>query len=75
MASNGKDDYDTVKITIEGRDPVASFETKTLTSEMPNVLVLDATKSYDPDNLDGASLSYAWIIDGVRVDLANPSRN
>lgn len=39
------------------------------------MLVFDATKSYDPDNLDGANLNYAWIIDGVRSDLSNPTRN
>lgn len=36
---------------------------------------MDATKSYDPDNLDGSNLNYAWIIDGVRSDLSNPTRN
>lgn len=37
--------------------------------------MLDATKSYDPDNLDGSSLTYAWIIDGVRTDISNPTRD
>jgi PKD repeat protein len=37
--------------------------------------LLDASKSYDPDNLDGGNLNYAWIIDGVRTELSNPTRN
>lgn len=52
-----------------------SFETKVLNTESPNILVFDATKSYDPDNLDASNLTYAWIIDGVRTDLLNPTRN
>ena len=75
LASNGKEDYDTLIVTIEGRDPIASFETKTLSTETPNTLVLDATKSYDPDNLDSSNLDYAWIIDGIRTNLANSVRN
>lgn len=37
--------------------------------------MLDATKSYDPDNSDGSNLTFAWLIDGVRTDLSNPTRN
>lgn len=25
--------------------------------------------------MDGSNLNYAWIVDGVRTDLANPTRN
>lgn len=75
LASNGKEDYDTVVINIEGRDPVVNFEARSMNSESPNILLLDATKSYDPDNLDASNLTYSWIIDGVRTDLSNPTRN
>ena len=75
LAPNGKEDNDTLVVTIEGRDPIATFDTKTVSSELPNVFLLDATKSYDPDNLDGGNLSYSWIIDGDRTDLANSTRN
>ncbi len=54
---------------------MANFEVRTLNSETPNTLLFDATKSYDPDSLEGADLTYAWIIDSVRSDLASPTRN
>lgn len=75
LASNGKEDIDTISINIQGHDPVVSFDAKSVSSESPNVLILDGTRSYDPDNMDSANLNFSWIIDGVRTDLANPARN
>lgn len=75
VAPNGREDLDTTVVTIEGRDPVASFDFKSASAEVPNTILFDATKSYDPDNLDASNLSFAWIIDGDRVNLSSPSRN
>ncbi|EKD30196.1 MAG: WD-40 repeat protein, partial [uncultured bacterium (gcode 4)] len=61
-------------MTIEGRDPVAFFDFKSANAETPNTILFDATKSYDPDNLDASNLSFAWIIDGDRVNLSSPAR-
>lgn len=74
-APNGKEDVDTYNLSIEGRDPVAAFTAKIANSESPNTYLLDATKSYDPDSSGNGNLSYSWLIDGDRTDLANPSRN
>jgi len=42
---------------------------------MPNTMLLDASRSYDPDLEDESTLSYSWFIDGSPVELENPERN
>lgn len=75
VAPNGREDIDTTVVNIEGRDPVAFFDFKSASTETPNTILFDATKSYDPDNLDASNLNFSWIIDGDRVNLSNSSRN
>lgn len=75
IAPNGSEDIDTVIIAIEQRDPVAFFDTKIASSELPNTILFDATRSYNPDSFDTANLTFNWTIDGDKVSLANPSRN
>jgi PKD repeat protein len=49
---SGQTDVDTQIIYINSRAPVADFTSKILYSYKPNVVFLDATKSYDPDYTD-----------------------
>ena len=71
----GREDIDTVIVTIESRNPVAQFTTRVPNQELPNTFILDATTSYDPDSMDSAHLSFDWTIDGQRIELESPSRN
>jgi PKD repeat protein len=70
-----KEDTDTITITIEPREPIASFDSKMSNQETPNIVTLDATRSYDPDTFSSAGLKYEWSVDGTIVQLDNPSRN
>jgi PKD repeat protein len=74
-SSGGKEDTDNMRIQIDSKNPVASFEVKPINSEMPNTLQFDATRSFDPDSLDASKLSFNWTIDGERVELDNSLRN
>jgi len=71
----GREDVDTVIVTIESRNPVAQFYARVPNSELPNTYLLDATTSYDPDSMDSSRLTFDWTIDGQRVEIENPSRN
>jgi PKD repeat protein len=66
---------DTAIVTIESRDPVASFKSVVSSPELPNTYSLDATTSYDPDAMDASGLNFDWTIDGQRIELENSSRN
>ena len=74
LSAGGKEDIDNATITINSKDPVAQFESRSVSSEMPNTVLIDATRSYDPDSLDASKLSFAWTIDGERVELDRSSR-
>lgn len=73
-SAGGKEDTDNLRIQIDSKNPIANFDAKPINSETPNTIVLDATKSFDPDSLDSSKLQFNWTIDGERVDLDNPSR-
>ncbi len=75
LSSSGREDTDNVSIHIDSKDPIVQFEVKAASAETPNMILLDATKSYDPDSLDASKLTFNWTIDGERVDLDNSSRN
>ena len=75
MDPTGKTDQDSIVIVVATRDPIAEFDMGTLGSETPNIITLDATRSYDPDTLSGDRLTYSWYIDGQRVTLDRSSRN
>ncbi len=69
---NGEIDTDSRQITIESRSPVVNLDApKPQSTETPNVLVFDASKSYDPDTMGRKWLTYTWRLDGQRVDLEN----
>lgn len=75
MTPSGKQDVDMVGVTINSKDPIALFDTRPAGQETPNTISFDATKSYDPDSLEASKLTFAWTIDGERVELDDSQRN
>lgn len=75
LLPSGRDDNDTVNISIESREPVATFDAQPVNSETPNTYTFNATRSYDPDTLDFGQLSFSWMIDGQKAELVRPDRN
>jgi PKD repeat protein len=71
---NGKQDVDTKNISINSKEPVALFDIRNTSQETPNTVLLDATKSYDPDSLEASRLTFLWNIDGERVELSDSQR-
>jgi PKD repeat protein len=68
---NGNVDTDSRIIIIESRSPVINLDTpRFVTSERPNTLIFDASKSYDPDTNNAKWLTYAWMIDGKKEELS-----
>lgn len=68
-------DVDTTTIYINSRPPVAQFTATTPDSNIPNRVLLDGTRSHDPDFSDDGRLEYAWIINGERVQLEQANDN
>lgn len=75
MTPSGKNDIDSLTVTINSKDPVPLFDTKTAGQESPNIILFDATKSYDPDSMEASKLTFSWNIDGERVELSDSQRN
>lgn len=74
LTPSGKQDVDTLNVTINSKDPVAVFDIRTTGQESPNTMLFDASKSYDPDSLEASKLEFAWNIDGERVELKESQR-
>lgn len=73
---NGEIDTDSRQVTIESRPPTVNLASPVAaSSESPNVLTFDASKSYDPDTMGRSGLTYTWRIDGAKVDLDNQSHD
>ena len=72
---SGEVDTDTQIIHINSRAPVADFQHTIPNNNKPNTVLLDATKSFDPDFSDDGNLEYSWIINGERVDLEGANYN
>lgn len=75
MTPSGKQDVDSLGITINSKDPVPLFDLRNSGQESPNTVIFDATKSYDPDSMEASKLTFSWNVDGERVELADSSRN
>lgn len=73
--SNNTPDIDTKIIYINSKAPVATFVSSTPLLSRPNYVLLDATKSYDPDFSDEWKLKFSWIIDWERLELESPNSN
>ncbi len=65
----GNQDTDTKIIYINSRAPVADFSYTIPDKAKPNRVLLDGTKSYDPDFSDDGKLKYIWTINGEKVEI------
>lgn len=73
--ANGSVDKDSRIISIESREPVVNLDSpKPLSTEKPNTIIFDASRSFDPDTNSSKNLSYTWYIDKEKVSLDNVSR-
>lgn len=69
---NGNEDRDSKTITIESHEPTVNLDTpRSISTEKPNILRFDASKSFDPDTKNSTNLTYRWSIDGNAVSLNN----
>ena len=71
----GQQDQDSIVVVIQNHDPIGQFTATFTNQETPNIVSLDATKSYDPDTLSSDGLTFVWYIDGQRTVLNQSSRN
>ncbi len=62
-------DTDTKIIYINSRAPIAEFSYTIPDKAKPNRVLLDGTKSYDPDFSDSGKLKYIWTINGEKIDI------
>ena len=68
-------DIDTQIIHINSRAPEAYFKSSIPLKSKPNMVLLDATKSFDPDFSDEGKLKFSWVINGQRVQLDSANYN
>ena len=68
-------DIDTLIIHINSRAPEAYFKSTIPLKSKPNMVLLDATKSFDQDFSDEGKLKFSWVINGQRVQLDNANYN
>jgi len=66
------EDIDTKIIHVNSRAPIAEFNYSIPDKAKPNRVLLDGTKSHDPDFSDDGKLRYVWTINGEIVELENP---
>ncbi len=75
-SANGSVDSDSKTITVESRPPVINLDSpKPVSTEKPNTIIFDASRSYDPDSKSAKNLSYTWVIDGEKVELDNSGKD
>ena len=64
-------DTDSEVININSRAPIAEFAYSAPNKSKPNTILLDWTRSYDPDFWDSWKLKYVWTINWEIVNLDN----
>ncbi len=62
-------DKQTIEVDIQSRPPVVRFTADKLSSETPNIYILDGTSTYDPDYPDNQDLKYQWFINDRPTQL------
>jgi PKD repeat protein len=73
---NGNTDADSRTLIIDSREPVINLDTpRSISTEKPNTILFDASRSYDPDNNTTKDLSYSYSIDGEKVTLNDLQKN
>ncbi len=73
--STWDNDVDTRIISINSRPPVAKLAYSIPEKNKPNMVLLDASKSYDNDFSDEWNLKFIWYVDWEKVDLENPNED
>ena len=73
--SSGEVDQDSYIIYVTSQAPIAEFVSKRPFPHLPNKILLDASRSSDPDFTDDGNLKYEWFIDGKRVKLSESYAN
>ncbi len=66
------EDVDTKIIYVNSRAPIAEFNYSIPNSSKPNRVLLDWTRSYDPDFSDDGKLKYVWNVNWEIIELENP---
>lgn len=73
---NGSEDRDSKTITIESHEPTVNLdEPRPISTEKPNTMLFDASRSFDPDTASAKDLTYRWTIDGNPVSLDNTGKD
>lgn len=73
---NGSEDRDSRTITIESHEPIVNLDVpKAISSEKPNTILFDASRSLDADTNNTKELTYKWSIDGDAIALDNPEKD
>jgi PKD repeat protein/type IV secretory pathway VirB2 component (pilin) len=73
---NGNIDTDSRIITIESREPVINLAMPiSQSNEKPNVILFDASKSYDPDTMSRKWLIFTWRLNGEKIILDNQKQD
>jgi len=60
---------------VTSQAPIAEFESSVPAKNKPNRVLLDASRSYDPDFSDDDRLNFSWYIDGNKVNLEDANLN
>lgn len=68
----GNLDSDQGELVVTSKKPVAKLVARTRDSESPNIFILDASGSYDPDGNE--TLKYEWEVDGEKITLQQPQK-
>ena len=73
--SSGEIDQDNFIVYITSRAPIAQFSATKKQAHIPQRILLDASRSSDPDTQDDGRLKYDWFIDGKRIKLLEANAN
>lgn len=73
--SSGEIDEDTRIVYVTSQSPIAEFSSSKPFDHKPNRVLLDASRSHDPDITDDGNLKYSWFINGNRVNLEESNAN
>jgi len=73
--ASGEIDEDTRIVYVTSQSPIAEFTASKPFPHKPNRVLLDASRSHDPDITDDGNLRYNWFINGNRVNLEDPNAN
>jgi len=73
--ASGEIDEDTRIVYVTSQSPIAEYTATKPFPHKPNRVLLDASRSYDPDITDDGNLVYDWYINGTKVNLEDANSN